>query len=983
MTNLIDMNPYVSRKFFPCIILMVISHSWNVLAQTQDDFTAKLSDVYVNANDKKKALDIAKDLYNMVEKQKDLQTYSNYATLTIVFESQTPDPDLAKACKEKSDKLLAVMTGTSPGFTYGSDANSKWMNEYYPALFSRTDPENAIKAAQFLSKNPSLQTFNNLTYVAYAFERNGDFEKAKENYEKALTKKGNEKEEFHSYSYYTSFLVRSGDYLQAEEYIKKMEKLSEEANDMFKASYKSEALVTKPNYYLSVGDYSSYLKAANEEFDHFTKMTQNVTGFCDTYTMTRYTVSAHAKEMLKEYQTADQLWKKSDSSQYAWLDCNNKKYPQYKQYPLSMVPVYKIKTGNRRSIDKPVSYYIQETNAHFDSYKQYAELRTNFMKGVHLAFLGASQYHTILKSVMDKVVATKDFSESTLPLSYYAYFTMRDRQFDKADQTYDQLFRVNIDWVNDVIFSFGEKAFVTYYNAKLKDGYDNYHSFVKIAKEKKSNLFPELASQAYNNLLFTKSLSLKGTKKRKQAFRKANDPAILKMYDDWIDKKQQLIRHYRKAEEAQPAEKTINDDQLKKLQEEVNHLENELATKAKDFKKYLKLDPPDWKTIRAQLKESEAAIEMIRFQWRDQVYYSDSIYYAAYYITKNSQHPDVIYLPASANDLENKYYNRYQNSIKFKLKDNESYQQYWKPIMDQLKGIKKIYFSPDGVFHLINVPTLFNPESGKYLLDEIDVQSVTSSIDVQSQTPGTDLKHAVLFGRPSYEVTTGSTAQTSIPADTRSFVANFKENNISDLPGTEEEVLTIKKEMDNRGLNVNIYLRDQATEDKMYSLHSPDIIHIATHGYWSQAGDGATDGYRLFNAMANSGLLMSGVVNYYRKDEYADTYDGILTAYEAQNLDLDNTALVILSACETSLGHMDAGEGVYGLQRAFRAAGAKSIMTSLWKVDDAATKEFMILFYQHYLQSRNKFEAFTIAQKKLKEKYAEPYFWGAFTLIGN
>jgi CHAT domain-containing protein len=135
--------------------------------------------------------------------------------------------------------------------------------------------------------------------------------------------------------------------------------------------------------------------------------------------------------------------------------------------------------------------------------------------------------------------------------------------------------------------------------------------------------------------------------------------------------------------------------------------------------------------------------------------------------------------------------------------------------------------------------------------------------------------------------------------------------------------------------------------------------------------------------MVNSGLLLSGVVNYYSAAEYADTYDGILTAYEAQNLNLENTELVILSACETSLGHMDAGEGVYGLQRAFRSAGAKSIMTSLWKVDDEATKEFMILFYQDYLKTKNKFEAFNTAQKVLKEKFPHPYYWGAFVLTGK
>ena len=101
------------------------------------------------------------------------------------------------------------------------------------------------------------------------------------------------------------------------------------------------------------------------------------------------------------------------------------------------------------------------------------------------------------------------------------------------------------------------------------------------------------------------------------------------------------------------------------------------------------------------------------------------------------------------------------------------------------------------------------------------------------------------------------------------------------------------------------------------------------------------------------------------------------------NLYFGKTQLVVLSACETSLGYLDAGEGVYGLQRAFRAAGAASIITSLWKVDDTATKDFMIFFYRHYLQTKDKSAAFSTAQKTVREKYVHPYYWGAFVMTGQ
>jgi CHAT domain-containing protein len=264
----------------------------------------------------------------------------------------------------------------------------------------------------------------------------------------------------------------------------------------------------------------------------------------------------------------------------------------------------------------------------------------------------------------------------------------------------------------------------------------------------------------------------------------------------------------------------------------------------------------------------------------------------------------------------------------------------------------------------------------------MEIHYTISGADIIQGTADVAIRPAVLFGRPNYK--TGFT--TLVPVadkNTRSLVRSFKDNTIPDLPGTEEEVTVIKKELDLGKVGVNMYIRDQATEDKLYKLHSPGILHIATHGYWSPAGENATDGFREFNAMANSGLLLSGVVNYYSSPVYPDTYDGILTAYEAQNLDLENTSLVILSACETSLGYLDAGEGVYGLQRAFRAAGASSVMTSLWKVDDNATKDFMIAFYKQYLKTKDKSAAFVFAQKSIKEKYIQPYYWGAFVMVGK
>jgi len=187
-------------------------------------------------------------------------------------------------------------------------------------------------------------------------------------------------------------------------------------------------------------------------------------------------------------------------------------------------------------------------------------------------------------------------------------------------------------------------------------------------------------------------------------------------------------------------------------------------------------------------------------------------------------------------------------------------------------------------------------------------------------------------------------------------------------------------------------MNKDASEEKIKSMRSPDILHIATHGFFvPEKDDGSPFVYSkdmalaFDNPLTRSGLLLAGVEkNMHRNvgdDEAAE--DGILTALEVMNLNLDHTDLVILSACETGSGKIRNGEGVYGLQRAFLVSGANNLVMSLWKVSDEATEELMIGFYTNFLISKDKTAAFHKAQLDLKKKYESPFYWGAFVLIGR
>ena len=224
------------------------------------------------------------------------------------------------------------------------------------------------------------------------------------------------------------------------------------------------------------------------------------------------------------------------------------------------------------------------------------------------------------------------------------------------------------------------------------------------------------------------------------------------------------------------------------------------------------------------------------------------------------------------------------------------------------------------------------------------------------------------------------------------------------LPGTRAEGEAI-----GLFLGVRPELDAMALEGRLKtSCRSPRILHIATHGYFlpdqerdlnhegrglefgfggfggEREGPSRLSGPMMENPMLRSGLALAGAntwLNGGTPPESAE--DGLLTAEDVTGLDLLSTELVVLSACETGLGQVQIGEGVFGLRRAFVLAGAKTLVMSLWKVPDKQTQELMVDFYQRLMAGEGRAEALRQAQLALKAKYPEPFYWGAFICQGD
>lgn len=521
------------------------------------------------------------------------------------------------------------------------------------------------------------------------------------------------------------------------------------------------------------------------------------------------------------------------------------------------------------------------------------------------------------------------------------------------------------NFIRDYFPALSEREKAKYWNT-IKSDYEFYNTIA--FQNLKEN--PKLVGSVYNNALLTKAILLSSSIKIRERILNSNDEDLKRKYSQWIEKKEQLTN----ALSMSPEQLVENQIDPAVIGVEVERLEKELSQKSELFSQSFEDKKIIWSDVQKVLKPNEVAIEMVRYRHFNHVF-TDSVVYAAMYIKndKDFNKPEVI-LINNGDDLEDRFFKNYRNSIIFRLQDQHSYSQYWKPIEKVVGPFATIYLSADGVYNQINLEAIPTGD-GKYVIDNSNIILVSNTKDIYIRKVKTQLvqdeKRASMFGNPN-------------------FYATADAGDIASLPGTQTELFELRKLLKSEGWIANTYTEKQASEEQIKKLDNPRIFHVATHGFFSpkkvlNASEELTisESEESQNPLLRTGLLLTGAGDLLNKTSHNyNLENGILTAYEAMNLNLDKTDLVVLSACETGLGELAVGEGVYGLQRAFIVAGAKTLIMSMFKVDDEATQKLMVKFYTKWLATGKKRESFVEAKKELRTEYQDPIFWGAFIMIG-
>lgn len=551
-------------------------------------------------------------------------------------------------------------------------------------------------------------------------------------------------------------------------------------------------------------------------------------------------------------------------------------------------------------------------------------------------------------------------------------------RYEEAGPLYFSCLSYYADQINGYFNAMSEADQLSFLNT-ISAAFESYNIYVinyKLSLTGKD--LSQHVKLALKYQLLLKSLLANRSAQVRREIAASKDESLRQSYLEWLSLKNELINRYKSADAASEDNNAL----LKRISE----LEAKLKSKVRSFTQGNDIS---FEQLKERLAPDEAAIEI--FKTRETLNDTQSIVkYGALILKKNSKEPELVIF-REGDKLDGPGFAHYSTCIDALQKDTLSYGLYFRPFEVALQGIRKVYVSSDGVFNKISLAGLYEPFGKKYLAEEREFYQTSNLGSLSGGTagaPGQALT-ASLFGYPDYDYDFRLKKLKPDAKSSQLVAKRYGLSNLAKLPGTKTEVEDIARELKGRNWQVNSFTEEQASEENLRKLHSPKVLHIATHGFYLKDVESED---RLFlgfeNSMIrNNSLLRSGIILAGAGPATEDSTnrnsenDGILTAYEACLLDLSNTELVVLSACQTGLGDEMGTEGVAGLQRSLTIAGARHIIMSLWPVDDNATQQLMTEFYRTYAATQNVEQAFKTAQSAVRKKYPQPFYWAAFVLL--
>lgn len=613
------------------------------------------------------------------------------------------------------------------------------------------------------------------------------------------------------------------------------------------------------------------------------------------------------------------------------------------------------------------------------------------------------------KERFEALLGTEHPNYSKLLINQAMLYQNTDNKEKASDCLYEAI--VNDRVLIDVYSAYFSEAQMAAFLKTIEPNTERFQSYVH------QNPDPRLICAEYNNALFYNGFLLEKRIQLSRAIANAGTE-IQDVYEKWQSCNRRLAKRY-----SRPIAERVK---IAKTQDEADKYEKQLLQELAAFKS----KSPRWEDIQKKLGPKDAAIEFIHYTLlKAGETNSDKVAYSAMILRPGMDAPQFVPLfeeaaldsmllvpgvrdasyVSSTNQVANRGVVPTAKTQKALYEHETPYELVWKPMEKALLGVEKVYYSPTGLLHRINlsaIPVTYD----SVLADRYQLVRLGSTRQLVNSDKIDLIKNdLVAFGGIQYDMDSTALVTDIKKLENPEFATRGQSNPENQgswgfLAWTEREVDAIGAVAKTASFETEIRTNFQASEEAFKSYarslddrtkSSPKVLHLATHGYFSPdpkdslklriaIDQGAVGFINNDNPLMRSGLLLAGA-NYSwvsGKPLVKGMDNGILTAYEISHLDLSNTELVVLSACETGLGDIEGNEGVYGLQRAFKIAGVRYLIMSLWRVEDKATSVLMTRFYKNWLEKNMEIpEAFRTAQKELRELGQSPYQWAGFVLM--